>query len=47
MYLRIWESFKSAKYNWARKLQIRKSQKIYGPQIANPRTVTFAQILQI
>jgi hypothetical protein len=43
-----------AKQRWARKSyllvrqsQISKSQKIYGPQIANPQIATFAEGLQI
>ncbi len=49
MYLRICGSFKSAKNNWVRKSQIRKSQKMYGPQIANRKSqiATFAESPQI
>ncbi len=38
----ICSSFNSAK-NWVRKLQIRKSQKTLGPQIANPPIATLAE----
>jgi hypothetical protein len=47
MYLRICRSFKSAKDNWVRKSQIRKSQKIYDPQIANTKIATSAERSQI
>ncbi len=47
MFLRICGSFKSAKNNWARKSQICKSQKVYGPQIANPQIATFQEGPQI
>jgi hypothetical protein len=39
-------NFKSTKNNWVRKSQIRKSQKIYGSQIANPQIATFADVPQ-
>ncbi len=33
--------------NWVRKSQIRKLLKVYGPQIANPQSATFAEGPQI
>jgi hypothetical protein len=42
MYLQICYSLKSTKNNW-----VRKSQKIYGLQIANPQIATLAEGLQI
>jgi hypothetical protein len=43
MHLLICGSLKSAKSNWVRKSQIRKSQKTHRPQIANPQIATFAE----
>jgi hypothetical protein len=46
-YLRIFESFKSAKTIWVRKSQIRKSQKLYGLQITNLQIPNFLEGPQI
>jgi hypothetical protein len=43
IYLRNCGIFKSANNNWVRKSQIRKSPKIYGPQILKPQIDTFVE----
>jgi hypothetical protein len=47
IYLLICGIFKSANNNWVRKSQIRKSPKVYGPQILKPQIDTFVECPKI